>query len=655
MSKELDKSVNSLKKMGESISSVGQKMTTGITLPLVGMGAAMMKTFMDFESVMTEIEARTGATAEEMKKMQEFAIEMGAKTAFSATEAAEALLELTSSGSSAAEAMAQLPAVLALAAAGALELGRAADGVTDILAQFQLKAKDAAMVADQLAKAAGASSATVEDLLQAFGNAGPVMAQFGLSVEESAAALAVLAENGVKGAEAGTMLKSMLLNMSRDTEDVAAAWKTLGVSMYDAQGNMRDIDEIFKDINKAMAGMSMEEQNRLAQALAGSYGIVGFNALRASNGISEMQGAMAKAAGASEVADARMNTLAGRLDSLMGSLETLEIVLGGLAEGPLTDLVKWLTDVVNAVTAWVQANPQLAQIVMIILAIVAAIGPLLLIIGQLIAAWTAMGTAITFVTTMMALPLAPIALLVAALVVLALAIFNNWFGIRDIVWGAVTAIVNGIYWLIDQVGRLATAWIDMAKIAWTTLNQLNQLPMLFTAAIAKGWSLMLSQAGTSLSQLGTIIWERLKTLGSQMMILGQAIIDGLINGMKSKAVDLVAYIFGLSKELTAAIKQALGIRSPSKVFMGIGQNVVKGFQEGMNSMGGLEADPTIGGRSASGITSRPAFAAAGAGNVTQNFYIQAAPGTPNDQVRDIMRKIGKETKKKSGGMLGNGR
>jgi TP901 family phage tail tape measure protein len=527
--------------------------------------------------------------------------------------------------------MEQLPAVLDLAAAGALDLGRAADGVTDILAQFRLEAKDSAMVADQLAKAAGASSATVEDLLQAFGNSGPVMAQFGLSVEESAAALAVLAENGIKGAEAGTQLKSMLLNMSENTLKTRAAWEELGVTMYDAQGNMRDIDDIFKDINKAMQGMSMQDQNRIAQQLAGTYGLVGFNALRASNGISDMQGAMANAAGASEVANARMNTLAGRFDQLMGSIETLAIVLGGLGEGPLVAFLTWLTDVVNGITQWVQLNPQMAQIVMIILAIVAAIGPLLMIVGQLVSAWTAIAAVIPIVTAgftaFMALGLPLIALIALIVVAIGLLIAN---------WNQLGQTVMQLATIIDK---------SLGSVFSKTRDGLVMVAQM----IAKSWQEMLGKAGTSLSQLGSIIWERLKTVGSQMFTLGEAIVSGLLNGLKSKAVELVAYIFNLSKDMEDAIKRALGIRSPSKVMMNIGENVVAGFHKGIESMGGIGVTtpntaaasagmPTVGGT---------ALAGSGGGNVYISVGNIIVPkGTTAEQSEAIIKDLGKKAKRR---------
>jgi TP901 family phage tail tape measure protein len=656
-SKAIEKAGNGLKGLSSTLTSVGQKMTMGITAPLVGMGVAMMKTFADFENVMVEIEARTGATAEEMKKMNALAIEMGRVTKFSATEAAQALLELTSSGQSAAQAMATLPHVLNLAAAGNIELGRAADGVTDILAQYQLGVKAAASVTDILTKAAGASSATVESMIDAFSNVGPVAKAFGMSIADTAAALAVLHENGIKGAEAGTALKSMLTNMSRNTEAASQAWRDLGLSMYNADGSMKNIDDLFKEINKAMEDMTMKEQNQITQDLAGSYGMLAFNSLRVANGTSEMRNQMNAAAGAEEVAAAMSKTLTGRWDALMSSVETLSIVLGQMAAGPLGDFLGWLTDCINAFSSWAETNPAMAQTLMIILGIVAAVGPLLVVVGSLLGAFLqiqafmiAFPAVAAVFSGAWALILGPIGLLIGA-VLLLVAIWNNWFGIRDILVAVFTpmiqAVQNFVWTVINLIPKLIGAF-GMILEGWRKIFtqfgvSASQLGTIIWEGIKNGFS----QAGTSISQLGTIIFERLKTLGSQMFILGEAIINGLINGIKSKAVELVAYVFGLSKELTAAIKRALGISSPSKVMMKLGENVVQGFHKGISDMGGVGVT-TPGTSAASGgmpVAGLPAMAGAG-GNTYNTNYFQLAPGTSEQQAREIGKILGKDAKKR---------
>lgn len=679
MSTQLDKTASKLDQVGSKMQSVGKSMTMNVTAPIVGLGAAMFKTFADYEDVMAELQARTQATGDEMEAMGELALQMGRDSVFSATEASQAMLELTSSGSSAAEAMEQLPHVLNLAAAGALELGAAADGVTDILAQFNLEAEQAEMVADNLAKAAGSSSATVSDLIQAFSKAGPVAKQFGLSVEQTAAALAVFAENGVKGSEAGTQLKSMLLNMSRTTAKTKSAWADLGVSMFDSMGNMRDIDDIFKDINIAMADMPMDEQIRLSQDLAGSYGIVGFNSLRAANGIDGMMNSMSNATGAAEVAKARMNTLSGQFKSLMGSLETLGIVLGGLGEGPLVSFIEMLTNTINKVTEFAQANPKLAQGIMIFIAAIATIGPVLVILGSLISAFSTisaavagLGAVIPFITGLSAsfmglassvwAVLAPIAPLILALAALGAALMWWQKSNSSEVWA-------NNFKMLGQIIQLGTQKIlaSAKKFGQELPGHLNNIGSSIqnnmqksTNALSEGtkaWGGIFQNMGALFDKLKVKVVQTfvdlaprianaMKAIIPALRIVGNQIMQGLIDGVKSKIASFLNMVKDMAENVANAVQNALGIRSPSRVMMKLGEQTVAGFNKGMASTGG---GINVGVPSASQMQGglAPALSTSGIGsNTNQTFNIQAAPGTTDQQVNDIARKLAKLVQKR---------
>ncbi|MBK9751743.1 MAG: phage tail tape measure protein, partial [Chloroflexi bacterium] len=157
--------------------------------------------------------------------------------------------------------------------------GSAADDATNILAAFRMPVTRARTVVNALSRAAGASSASMSDLGDAFDNVGGVAGQFGLSVDETAAIFAIFAENGVKGAEAGTQLRSMLLNMSRDTDSVNAAWEAFGSALYDAHGNLRPLPMVLEEIIQASSQMTDEERQQSIHRSGGSYGILGLSAL----------------------------------------------------------------------------------------------------------------------------------------------------------------------------------------------------------------------------------------------------------------------------------------------------------------------------------------------------------------------------------------
>lgn len=412
-----------LQRIGGNIAGFGARLSL-ITAPIAALGGVAINTASNFDSAMAEISARTGLVGEDLEQIRTLAIQMGADTAFSAQESAEAFLELLSSGQSAEEAIATLPFILDAAAASGESLGTTADTVTDIMASFGLGIEDTEMVVNALAQAAGASSADMASLGQGFGNVGGIARQFGVSVEDTAAVLAIFAENGIKGSEAGTQLRSMLNNMTRDTDAVNGMWNRLGISMYDTMGNVRPLEDVMNDLTAAMDGMSEQERIDVLQTLGGSYGQLGLAALTSSMSIGEMRDRMDEQAAASDVADARMDTFAGRMDSLRGSIETLMIeAVTPFMNEALKPLLEEATRVVNSITEWVQANPELASTIAVVMAGLVALGPILAVVGGGIGA---IGAVIGFV-------LSPIGLVVAAVAGLAAAYHTNFLGIRDFI------------------------------------------------------------------------------------------------------------------------------------------------------------------------------------------------------------------------------
>lgn len=412
-----------VQRVGDGVTQLGGAMTV-LTAPITAFGAMGIKAAGDFDSAMAEIAARTGLVGEELEQVRQFALQMGADTVFSGQQAADTFLQLLTSGSSVAEAMEILPSVLNAAAASGGDLGQTADILTDIMAAFGLEADAAAGVVDSLARAAGASSADIASLGQGFGNVGNVARNFGLSVDQTAAILAIFSENGIKGADAGTQLRSMLQNMTRPTEAVQKAWNDLGVSMYDADGNVRSLNVVIAELDAALDQLPIEEQNRLMYELAGSYGIMGLSALRGSISIDEMQQKMQDSASATDVAAAMMDTWNVRLDSLLGSLQTLQIeALTPLMEETLGPFIEQVTQVINGVTDWVRENPQLTSTIVMVAGALAALGPTLLIAGQAI---SAIGVAIGFLTS-------PIGLVIAALAAFAAAWATDFGGMRTFI------------------------------------------------------------------------------------------------------------------------------------------------------------------------------------------------------------------------------
>lgn len=395
MTAGLDRAEKGFKRLGQTSTRAGQQITARLDSISNGFGrmaSAMapvsaafgaltvlgLKSYGDFDDALSEIAARTGATATEMDSVRAMAIKMGQDTAYSSTQAAEAMLQLLASGYNLDQTFQALPATLNAAAAGAMDLGYTADVVTDALAMWGLGADQATMVADTLARGAGASSAEINDLAQGLANVGPLAAQFGLSLNDTVAILSAFSERGIKGAEAGTQLRSMLNNMTRDTEDVTGAWEALGISMYDAEGNVRPLLDVFGEMNTRLndGSYTQEEQIDILKTLGGTYGQMGLAILTGGDAMGEMLALMADQTDAATVAEARLSSLNGMLSQLKSSFQTLLIVaMQPFVENGLKPLISMATEWLNTATQWATLNPELAGQFVKLAAVLGVVAP----------------------------------------------------------------------------------------------------------------------------------------------------------------------------------------------------------------------------------------------------------------------------------------
>jgi len=515
----LDRLAGRLTRFGGELQSAGTQIGLMVA-PLVAFGAQGVSVAATFEQAMATISARTGLAGDSLEEVRTLALQMGADTSFSAQQAADAFLELLSSGQTAEEAIATLPAVLDAAAASGEDLGSSADDVTNILAAFRMPVTRARTVVNALSRAAGASSASMGDLGDAFANVGGVANQFGLSVDETAAIFAIFAENGVKGAEAGTQLRSMLLNMSRDTDAVNSAWEAFGSALYDANGQLRPLPLVLEEIEQASRNMTDEQRQQAFTDLAGSYGLLGLTALTSSIDMETMLNSMGASADAADVAAARMGTFAGATESLKGSIETLQIeALTPFMNDVLSPLVGDLTETINTITDWAKANPQLTTSIAKVVGIVALFAGGLVILGTVIGAagtvLSAFGTiiglvggAIGLLTGSALLPLMGVLLLVGGLVA---AYTTNWMGFKDTVDSIGDAMRRAftaakqlweILQLIVSRGPAYTAAQDYVDENWATGNifpsgGVSNKPMVISSSSTKGGS------GTAFNNVGT--------------------------------------------------------------------------------------------------------------------------------------------------------
>lgn len=251
-----------IKKAGDSIESAGKKILP-VSAAVAGVGVAAVKTAADFDASMSKVAAVSGAAGEDFDKLREKAREMGSKTKFSATEAADAMNYMAMAGWKTEEMLKGIEGIMNLAAASGEDLATTSDIVTDALTALGMKAEDSARLADILAAAASNANTNVSMMGESFKYAAPVAGALGYSAEDVAIALGLMANSGIKASMAGTTLRNMFQRMAKKTKESAEAMDRLGLSLYDSEGNMYSFREIMDQLRASMSNINvpLEEYN----------------------------------------------------------------------------------------------------------------------------------------------------------------------------------------------------------------------------------------------------------------------------------------------------------------------------------------------------------------------------------------------------------
>lgn len=305
---------------------------------------------MDFDSSMSQVAATMGKSVDEIQNLRDFAMEMGSKTAFSATQAADALNYMALAGYDAETSMKMLPNVLNLAAAGGIELAAASDMVTDAQSALGLSLDDTSALVDKMAKAASKSNTSVSQLGDAILTIGGTAKGMAGGTTELASALGILADNGIKGAEGGTALRNILLTLSAPTDKAAEAMEAIGLKAYDAQGNLRPLESIFADLNRALGTMTEGEKTNVLNDIFNKVDLKSANALLATNADrwEELAGSIGDATGAAEaMANTQLDNLAGDITLFNSALEGAKITVSDALTPSLREFVQLGTDGVS--------------------------------------------------------------------------------------------------------------------------------------------------------------------------------------------------------------------------------------------------------------------------------------------------------------------
>jgi len=316
------------------MSKFGSVAKTGAAVGVVALGYALLKSSQkaaDFEKKMSSLSAVTSASRKEMKKLEEQAMRLGSATAFSATEAADAQIELAKGGLQVKQILGGgLQSALALAAAGELDLGLAASTTVNAMKLFDLQGKNTMKVADMLATAANTTTADVSDFAMALSQGGAVAKQVGYSLNDTVTVLEALAESGVKNSDAGTSMKAAFIQLLKPTEKQAALADQLGISWKNQNGELKDAAGISKELRSATEGMTKAERGKTLAVLAGTDGFRTLAALydQGPGKLDKLSAANDRQGTAAATARRKNNNLKGDLEKMQGAFETLQILIG---------------------------------------------------------------------------------------------------------------------------------------------------------------------------------------------------------------------------------------------------------------------------------------------------------------------------------------
>lgn len=389
------------KTVGKSVEGVGRSMSK-VSAVVIGSGVAAVKTFANYDDAIRQVYATMGLSeaenAEDMKALSDAAQEMGATTRYSASEAAEALNYLALAGYDSKQAIEALPTVLRLAQAGGIDLASASDMVTDSMSALGLEMSYMPTFADQMAKTAQKSNTSVAQLGEGILKVSATAKNLKGGTVEMNTALGILADNGIKGAEGGTHLRNVILSLQNPTDVAAKRMAAMGVEIYDAQGNMRGLNEIFGDMDKAMAGWNQQAKDAAMSDIFNKTDLTAVNALisNCSDRWNELSSEISNCEGtAGDMAEMMEGGIGGAFRSLKSAIEGLAISFGDTLAPMIKSVAEKVTEYTRKFASLDEAHK---KTIVKIAAIVAAAGPLVLIIGKII---TAVGTTATGISKLM--------------------------------------------------------------------------------------------------------------------------------------------------------------------------------------------------------------------------------------------------------------
>lgn len=571
---KIDVAGQKMEAVGNSIAGAGKKMM-GVTTVIGGVGVAAVKTAADFDSAMSQVAAVSGATGKDFDALRNKAREMGAKTKFSATEAAEAMNYMAMAGWKTEDMLSGIEGIMNLAAASGEDLATTSDIVTDALTAFGLSAKDSGHFADILAAASSNANTNVSMMGETFKYCAPIAGALGFSAEDTAEAIGLMANAGIKSSQAGTALRTIMNNLAGDVKISGKAIGDVTIATTNADGSMRDLSDILADCRSAFGNLTESEKAQAAESLVGKNAMSGFLALmNAGEGdIEKLSSAIENCDGSAEkMAMTMQDNLAGQLTILKSQLQELAISFGDILMPAIRSIVSKLQGFVDKLNGMDEGTK---RTIVTIALLVASIGPLLIIIGTAISkigvamqgfvklangvsklkvaiqggtgVLGKLGAALGGISAPVLAVVAVIAVLVAAFVHLWKtnegfrdAIIGTWNRIKDTISGFCQGIVDRLnalgFQFTDIVDVLKTVWDgfcqvlapifegvfnNIANILSTVTGVITGILDVFIGIFSGNWS----QAWNGIKEIFSSIWNGISSFFSNILNVIKGVAD----------------------------------------------------------------------------------------------------------------------------------
>ena len=574
------------KALGEGITDLGSSMTLGLTVPIVAAGGAAISVAANFDDAMSQVQGALGDASADTEGLRQLALQLGSDTVFSATEAAQAMVELAKGGLTEADIKGgALAASMDLAAAGQLNLADAAETTVQMMGSFGLGAADATRIANALAGAANASSADVSDLTQAMSQCSAQASLAGWSLEDTAAALALFADHGVKGSDAGTSLKTMLQRLSAPTDQAADAMEAYGLEVRDSNGKMKDITGIADELTGKLGTLSDAERDAALQTIFGS------DASRAaailmqsgSEGLQKYIAATNDATAAETMANAQKGELSWALENMGGAIESASIAFGSALAPAITAVAGVIGNVAEAFAS-LPSGAQTA--IAVVLALVAAVGPLLVVFGSVVAMLLALSEGLLMLGGAFAVPLAPalaVAAAIAAVVAALVTLWNTSETFRATVLAAVDAISAKVQEICAFLAPYVQAFVD--QLVLTVQAAMDVLLPIIEAALTVIIAIVVPVLTSIMDTVANVFATILATVTNVMAALSSIIqgawqvIQGIFQTVLGLIVGVVTGDFSMMSSGVSGILNGM-----SSIISGILQGILSVFSGIWNSI-----------------------------------------------------------------------